>query len=303
LIRWVIQQHPDIRLDGHLEQGLSIGTADKTAYGEMRELWLKQLARFPNNAQVLSNAAHNLALTDREAALSWLKHARDLNPLDGSIQVRMSDLYAEAIVGISETGPDLIPSAIDLSEAHSTFANMAYEEAGRDSTLASWTGMRLHASTNFLHYIKLSQQNYDLLAESLFLKAADLDYPNPTRMSVLRDFYRDQRAKSSGGIEPKAEVVDRSNADISRRITGDTGTSLQSRRQDRSAVPVKVEIVIGIDGHVWSAHAEEPASGQNALMAQFKAEQLTYRPLRLNGRPVQIRTIVTAMVDELTPRK
>jgi hypothetical protein len=104
LIRWIIKNHPDIRLVGHLERGLSVSTADKTTYSEMRELWLSQVSRFPHNGVVLSNAANALALTDRETAMNWLKHARELDPLDWRIPRYLGNLYAAAIIGISILG-------------------------------------------------------------------------------------------------------------------------------------------------------------------------------------------------------
>jgi hypothetical protein len=97
LIRWVIKDHPNIRLDGHLERGLSVSTTDKTIYSEIRELWLNQVSRFPDNGAVLSNAANTLGLTDRETAMNWLKHARELDPLDWRIPRYLGNLYAAAI--------------------------------------------------------------------------------------------------------------------------------------------------------------------------------------------------------------
>jgi len=299
LIRWVIENHPEIRLDGHLEQGLSVSTADAITYSAIRKLWLSKVSQFPNDPSVLLNAANALALTDREAARGWLKRARELNPSDQTIPRYLGNLYAAAIVGISETSPDLVPTSINLSEAQSAFAKQAYKEAGRDAILAAWTGMRLHYWTNYLRYKKICQQDYDFLAESLLQKAADLDFPNPTTIAALRDFYRDQKLKPSGRIEPKVAVVQESEREVSRRLIDSTSMFLQASVNNRPATPVKVGIVIGTDGHVWTANAESPTSGPVALMAQSKADSLVFLPLRLNGRPVQIRTTVTVMVDDL----
>jgi hypothetical protein len=299
LIRWVIKNHPNIRLDGHLERGLSVSTADKTIYSEIRELWLNQVSRFPDNGAVLSNAANTLGLTDRETAMNWLKHARELDPLDWRIPRYLGNLYAAAIIGISETGPDLLPRSVDSAEAQSAFAKLAYEEAGRDAAVATATAQQLHVWTNYPTYLKyktLTQQDYDRLAEALLLRAADLDYPNPTKIATLRDFYRDQRYKPSGRIEPKVAVIEKSYEEVSQRLTN--ATFLQAR-VSRGAFPVRVKILIGPDGHVWSASAENPELGPIAVMAQSKAESLTFRPLREDGHPVQIWTIVSVMMDDL----
>jgi hypothetical protein len=299
LIRWIIKNHPDIRLVGHLERGLSVSTADKTTYSEMRELWLSQVSRFPHNGVVLSNAANALALTDRETAMNWLKHARELDPLDWRIPRYLGNLYAAAIIGISETGADLLPLSIDSGEAQSAFAKLAHEEAGRDAAVATATAQQLHILTNYPSYLKyksLTQRDYDPLAEALLLRAADLDYPNPTKIAALRDFYRDQKYKPSGRIEPKIAVVETSFEEVSQRFTNST---FLEARASRAAFPVKVKILIGPDGHVWSAIPENPELEQIALMARSKAESLTFRPLREDGRPVQVWTIVSVIPDEL----
>jgi hypothetical protein len=266
----------------------------------MRELWLGQVGRFPDNGVVLSNAANTLALTDREIAMKWLKHARELDPLDSRIPRYLGKLYAAAIIGISETGPDLLPRAIDSGVAQSAFAKLAHEEAGRDAAVATETAQQLHVWTNYPTYLKyksLTQRDYDPLAEALLLKACDLDYPNPTKTAALRDFYRDQSYKPSGRIEPKIAVVEKSYDEVFQRLT-DT-TFLQTRAGRGAAFPVKVKILIGPDGHVWSASAANPELGQIALIAQSKAESLTFLPLREDGRPVQIWTVVTVILDEL----
>jgi hypothetical protein len=157
----------------------------------------------------------------------------------------------------------------------------------------------LHILTNYPSYLKyksLTQRDYDPLAEALLLRAADLDYPNPTKIAALRDFYRDQKYKPSGRIEPKIAVVETSFEEVSQRFTNST---FLEARASRAAFPVKVKILIGPDGHVWSAIPENPELEQIALMARSKAESLTFRPLREDGRPVQVWTIVSVIPDEL----
>jgi hypothetical protein len=114
---------------------------------------------FPNNPQVLSNAAAYLSLTDPQLADSWLKQARGLDPRDESIVNRLAALYADAIVGISNTGPDLLPNALDMSKPQSAFSKEAWREANRDQILAALTGLRLHYWTNFLRYKKLTTRD------------------------------------------------------------------------------------------------------------------------------------------------
>jgi hypothetical protein len=298
LIRWVITNHPGIRLDGHLDNDLRVGTREKADYSNIRGLWLEQGSRIPNDPVVLSNAANAIALTDRETAMNWLKHARELDPLDWHIPRYLGELCAAAIIGISETGADLLPTSIDPEEAQSPFARLAHKEAIRDAAVATATAQRLHVWTNYPRYLKyesLTRRDYDPLAEALLLRAADLDYPNPTEIAALGDFYCDQRFKPSGRIEPKMAVVEKAYEEIAQRFTA---SAFLRPPASPSALLVRVKILIGPDGHVWSARAENPLFGQIALMAQAKAESLTFRPLREAGRLLQVSTIVSVTLDE-----
>ena len=64
-----------------------------------------------------------------------------------------------------------------------------------------------------------SGKDYDRLAESLLLKAAELDYPNPTRINALADFYRDQELKLLARVVSKAQFVEAPSEEMLSRIT------------------------------------------------------------------------------------
>jgi hypothetical protein len=78
LIRWVIENHPDISLTGFLERDLRIAAADPSVVTEFRTLWLAQLAQDADNWRVLLNAGSSLGLADPELAAQWLRHGREL---------------------------------------------------------------------------------------------------------------------------------------------------------------------------------------------------------------------------------
>jgi hypothetical protein len=291
LIRWVIENHPGIRLSSHLSNDLHISTQDKKPYSEFRSLWLKEVSRFPNDPQVLSNAGDCLSLTDRKLAASWLARARILSPGDENIAERLADLYAAAIVGIAATGPDLLPSSLDLAKTQG-FAKSAWREANRDATLAALTGLRLHYWTNFLRYKKLSATDYDGLAEKLLLRAADLEYPQPTRIDALRSFYRDESAKRSGRIEPKARIVELASEEAVRRLV-DPPDHVVSASPEGGGVPVvRCRIVVGVDGHVWQVGAESSPLRGDTVEARVVAESLNFKPLRYGAESVQFKTSI-----------
>jgi hypothetical protein len=74
LLLWVIANRPDIDLANavHDPRGLNVNPDDKDAYAQIRDAWMRQVARQPSNARILANAAMVLRLTDRKQAVTWL---------------------------------------------------------------------------------------------------------------------------------------------------------------------------------------------------------------------------------------
>lgn len=138
---------------------------------------------------MLSNAGRALWIGDREQALQWLRHARQLSPQDWTISQRLAHLYAYAISGVAGTGRELDITRLDTGEEQSSFAQLALREAEEDSNTAALTGMYLHYMSRW-PFFRSHQLDYDKLAETLLLKAEALDYPNPTKISALAVLFR-----------------------------------------------------------------------------------------------------------------
>lgn len=293
LIRLVIAHHPDISLENHLDQGLDVGTESGADYPEMRALWRKQTKRLPEDPAVLSNAGRALSIANREEAHRWLRHARRLSPQNWTISKRLADLYAYAIIGLAGTGPDLAAIRVDTSELQSSFAKLALQEAQEDSNIAAMTGMRLHSMSRW-PFFRAHQLDYDRLAETLLLKAASLDYPRPTKISMLTDFYFDQQAKASGRVDSEAPTVEMPTDEMMKRLA--TPELLWSGK-GRPSLSVRVKIVVGVDGHVWSASPIDPPTRQSGLTAASSAMGLSFLPRMVNGKPVRISTELTLKVE------
>jgi hypothetical protein len=181
-----------------------------------------------------------------------------------------------------------------MSEEKSSFARLAFREAEEDSNLAALTGMNLHYMSRW-PFFRSHQLDYDKQAETLLLKAAALDYPHPTKISALADFYFDQRGKASGSIYSEAPTVERSSDDMMKGLT--TPELLQAGNA-RPSLSVRVKMVVGVDGHVQSASAIDPPTEQSGLMAAYKAKLLSFLPLRVDEKSVQVRTELTVMVED-----
>jgi hypothetical protein len=288
MIRWVVENHPDIQLQGHLEFGLRI-RADTAEYPEIRELWRAQLDRSPGVVRILLNAAASLATADSELAAAWLSQARALEPENFAAVRALGQLYAGVIIGLARPGADLLPTAIDPSLANSPFAQRAWREANQDAALATATAIALHSWVKDLRYRKITDKDYDPLAEQLLERAQNLQYPRATLVSALRDFYREQawkRGDPSEHLTPTSKIVDLPSKQALDRLD-----------LSRSAYAAQVghfvcEIVVGTDGHVWTSAAAREAPESSEKAVDGFSEGLVFRPLRLNGEPVRFRTNV-----------
>jgi TPR repeat protein len=303
LILWTITNHPDIRLAGrHDPRGLLVNPDDKQDYARVRAAWLDQIARRAGNAQVLVNAARCLRLTDRETAANWLKQAIKLDSAGAGFLVSdLGDVYAAAICGISGMNPWEGPTSFDLAETHSDFVRRAKEEAGREAELAARTGWAVYLCSEALGAAHLSSTDYDPIAEQLLIQAASLDYPNPARQPFLGTFYSRQERKSSGRLAPRWRIVEVTPEEQAKRVVEKPKKIGFTDPNFHSAVVLPVKIVIGIDGHVWKAEALNP-SELAAGVAAGSALDWTYTPLRLNGEPVQVSTVVPVTIEPLVTR-
>jgi hypothetical protein len=274
LISWVIQNQPEVCLNN--PELLFVNPDDKANYAAVRQLWLKQVETHQHNDCFLENAGVALSLTDRAAAARWLKRS---DPRD------LGELYANALAGVTGMTPRHGATSFDPKVANSSFPKAAEQEAMSDAELAGQVGRWLHLITNYIRYEKLGDQDFDPLAEKLFLREAELRYPQPTSDSHLRPFYASQQGKPADKqILPKAKIVALSSDELAARRLHTKHTEFEGL--DREA-KVSVEVVVGVDGHVWKAVAKNAPTEKLGKYAQEELIDAEYSPLRLDGGPVQ----------------
>jgi hypothetical protein len=304
LILWTIANHPDIRLAArHDPRALVINPDDSNDYPQVRKAWIDQVARHSVNAQagdaqVLANAAQCLGLTDRELAANWIKQAMRLDPSNFSLVLELGDVYAGAISGESGMNPWEGPTSVDAAETQSDFAKLAMEEAGKESEFAARTGWALHLISEALGEAKIEAPDYDPVAEKLLVQAANLDYPKPAGVPFLSALYRDQKRKASGHLVPRWRTVEVAPEDQAVRLVEKSKRVSFTDKNFHSAVIVPVRITIGIDGHVWKAEALG-APQIAGPVAAGATNDWTYQPLRIDGEPVQVSTVVQVTVEPL----
>jgi hypothetical protein len=304
LILWTIANHPDIRLAArHDPRALLINPDDSNDYAQVRTAWIDQVARHSvdaqaGDAQVLANAAQCLRLTDRELAANWIKQASQLHPRNFSFASELGDVYASAISGESGMNPWEGPTSVDAAETQSDFAKLAMEEAGKEPELAASTGWALHLVSEGLREAKIEAPDYDPVAEKLLVQAANLDYPKPAGEPLLSALYRDQKRKASGRLAPQWRTVEVAPEEQAARLVGGAKQVYFTDKNFHSAVTVAVKITIGMDGHVWKAEALG-APQIAGPVAAGSTNDWTYRPLRIDGEPVQVSTVVQVTVEPL----
>ena len=300
VVLWVIENHPGIDLDrGHDSRGLLLNPDDREGYQRARQLWLQQVWRYPGDARVLENAAVCLRLTDRESAADWLKQAMAINPARrGSIMMELADVFAAAIAGVSGANPWEGPTSVDPTESGSLFAQQARLAASQDAELAGRTGWALYLTTQAFHRLKVSDADYDAMAEELLLRSAALDFPEPARLGFLGVFYERQERMHSTQYHPKSRrQIVAADEQGKRLLSKTTSIGVTAENAVTGPVQVVVDVIVGTDGHVWKAVAKNPPSELIGSAASGAIKSWTYRPLESEGAPVQVATTVEVTVD------
>lgn len=283
----------------HDPRGLLLNPDDREGYQKTRQLWLEQVRRYPDAPRVLENAAVCLRLTDRESAVDWLKQAMTLNPARlGSIVDELGDVYADAIAGVSGANPWYGPTSVDPAEIGSEFARQARLAAAENAALAGRTGWALYLTTEALHRLKVSDADYDAIAEELLLKSAALDFPKPARLSFLGVFYERQESKHVGQMRPKSRTVEAVPEEQSKwLVSKTTSIDVTGEKTTMGPVQVVVDVIVGTDGHVWKALAKNAPSELIGSAASGAVKSWIYRPREMQGEPVQVATTVEVTVD------
>jgi hypothetical protein len=304
-LQWIIANRPDIDPTSTINdtRALLVSPDDKETYPVMREAWLRQVARQPNNARVLLNAARCLRLTDREMAANWLKTAANYDTDSSEYRNSLAVLYADALTGIAAMSPFEEPTRLDPDEPKSLFARQVKEEAMQDSILGAITAWQVHLIAMSLRGSGLTTYDYDNLAEELLINAANLDYPKPAKVPYLAQFYRDQSLKVDHKLKPKfPEIEVKPQAEAKELV--DYAKKIYSDTIDKP-VKVPLNVLIGMDGHVWNAVAPPDApDGGKDLTTRLAASSLlgwTFKPLRVSGEPVQVVTSFLVTVEPQPP--
>jgi hypothetical protein len=291
LLLWIIANRPEIDLAGavHDRRGLNVDPDNKDDYAQVRAAWIQQTLRQPNNARILANAAMALRLTDRKQAARWLKNAATLDTETVDYDRLLATVYADALTGLAAMDPQETPTRLDPSETKSPFVKEIRNEIDQDADLSGRTGWAVHMIAMALRAFQLTTFDYDTVAEQLLINEADLEYPKPTKLAFLAQFYRDQALKVKGKIVPKFPEVEVKSKDVVRTLVA----SPKRLEYDDLKAPIKISlsVTVGIDGHVWKAVATNGGQDPHTMDAAAAVmERFTFKPVRLSGEPMVVTT-------------
>jgi hypothetical protein len=287
LLLWIIANRPEIDLANavHDYRGLNVDPDDKDDYAQVRAAWMKQTVRQPNNARVLANAAMALRLTDRKQAARWLKNASTLDTETIDYERLLATVYADALTGVAAMDPQESPTRLDAAETKSPFVKEIRNEIEQDANLCGRTGWAVHLIAMALRGFQLTTFDYDTVAEELLINAANLDYPKPTKLAFLGQFYRDQSLKVTHKILPKfPEVEVKSKEAVKTLVEAPKRVEFEGLKAARK---VSLNVTVGIDGHVWKAAAPDGSQDPyTSFAASAVMDRFTFKPLRVSGEPM-----------------
>jgi hypothetical protein len=300
---WIIANRPEIDLNAavHDPRALLVSTTDQTAYPKIREAWFRQAALQPSNARVLFNAARSVRFTDRETAANWLKTAANYDSESAEYSNTLAKFYAETLTGIAAVSPFEEPMRLDPEITKTLFARQVKEETMQDSILGAHVGWQVHLIAMQLRAALITDTDYDTVAEELLLNAANLDYPLPSKVPLLAQFYSDQSLKVTNKILPKFPEVD-ANPKSQAQLAIDFPKTITSEEL-KKPVKVPVTVLIGVDGHVWKAESPDGDTDTVTRIATSSMRGWTFKPLRVSGEPVQVVTTFDVTVEPPKPTK
>jgi TonB family protein len=276
---WLIEHHPESSL-------LSSPSAaiwrwnDQADYERAKALWPVQTSRYGRDTRVLGNAAHFFAFTDPVTAEDLLRRARQLEPNNTFWAERLAILYARSfwLGGF----PD-----------QAAFASRARTELeiSSDAALVGAAGQILSGGAP-----APMRESVLELAERLLKKAQTLEPANPRWAESLKRLAQAREGKPTAPqVRAEALAPDRirvgGNLQASKLVTQVPPVYPPLAKQARIQGVVRFQVTSGQDGRVLDVQV---VSGHPLLIpaAQEAVKQWVYRPTLLNGRAVEVVTIV-----------
>ena len=193
-IAWMVEHHPEMQFPD--QRVWLVDGRDKAGFARVRELWLRQVKKFPDTPQVLANAGMVLSLSDRALAAGWLRK------LPGKAW-DLGMLYADAIVGVTARTPYYGTGPVDPAAAQPALI----EEVRRstDAVFVYHVGWHLGLTTESFTRDGRCAPNFNALAEEFLersVKLAQMDFQAKAYREALDTFRRRAAVWKQRGLGP-----------------------------------------------------------------------------------------------------
>ncbi len=196
-ILWLIQNAPADPLAGGPSATIDASghkLADAEGFKLASDAWRGQIAKQPQNAAVLTNAAYFFKLSDRALTLQLLERAVELQPADKETAARLGDQYAAAILGITMVNGSGYPLGADPKLAQGADAQRA--RAAIEASKNPYVLAKVAYTTTFQGSILLGMRqltyDYSQLADGWADRAVALA-PGDREVAAMRDAQRELR--------------------------------------------------------------------------------------------------------------
>ena len=300
-IFWLIEHHPEAGITGLWSKALSPRKSslnDEADYERAKTLWHEQVRRHAEDRQVLSNAADFIASSgsDPELAIYWYKRGRSAG---------LASLYSQILIATLRTGggvpgdPNNNPILAERirQELETTSDIYLFVNVARNlKDIAAPTG-RYPAG---LPYVLLREEHPELApvfeyGDQLWKRVEDLGLI--AKMTPMSNARAPNAAAPSSDSESKPMRI---------RVGGNVQTAMLTKRVEPVYPPaaiearlrgvVKLSVVLAPEGKVQQIQV---GSGHPLLVpAAIEAvKQWEYKPTLLNGKPVEVATVVEVVFD------
>jgi tetratricopeptide (TPR) repeat protein len=202
-IFWLIEHHPDSWVLDTRGAGFVLVAGNplntEADYEKARNLWLRQIERYPDNERVVRRAVGFVMLSDRSLAEQLIQGKRESSPQQHGWTARLAGLYAHAIDARETTPPEDVRRN---SWAEPTFAAHARDvlETSDNPMLVGFAGEwfagyvdQLRSDPELTAQLADSIRRRGDLAEKFLRRAHKLDPDNPRWRERLEQLERSQR--------------------------------------------------------------------------------------------------------------
>ncbi len=318
-ILWTIGNQPGMPLRD--PRSLRVDERDREDFRQVREAWLEQVKKYPENPIVLTRAAVALMRSDRELAAQWLKSAIRIAETEAQKEDTwpppvqpgsqwwtwsfawaeatrtLAQLYTDAIAGITARTPWEGTGPVDPAISRSGFAQGARREVENsgDALLLIESAWWLHLTSESFQRDGRGEINYAPLAWEWFQKAEKLDGTKPGIDVYLDGFQRYWSSRIPGVVPPPTARVRLSGAEAPQPLETVPAVCPPEVQFPPSGTVVSVRLILATDGHVRFATLQGGAPGaiRPALNA---ARQWRFPPTYRGSQPVEVETSVAIPV-------